>query len=53
MQHAQCVKDMHKEEQRMWRRDTRQDNVSYISILREAHILDTAFCRLLADCSRQ
>ena len=55
VQRAQRVKEMHKEERRMRRRDTRRNNVSeiqYIGINRGS-LLDTAFCRSLADRSRQ
>ena len=56
LQRTQRVKDMHTEERRLRRRDTRRNNVSYTSIHRNrrlTHILDTAFCRSLADRFRQ
>ena len=49
VQHAQRVKEMHKEERRMRRRDTRRNNVSYISILRNTRRLTFFWIQLFAD----
>jgi hypothetical protein len=50
VQRAQHVKIMHKEERRMGRRDTRRNNVSYISILRNMRL--TFWIQLFADRSQ-
>jgi hypothetical protein len=50
VQRAQRVKEMHKEERRMRRRDTRRNNVSYISILRNRRL--TFWIQLFADRSQ-